>query len=221
MGPFRHFELALFFAALAACAKVMPPGDPSDGDAALTEASSAVPASPDAAASGDRSAPDSPPEATSAAPSAAAVPSAKPAPPASAAPSASASSAPPPPSVSAAPATRPVTVTVADPKFTSGEAPKAKAAIEKLRSKIEKCVDDHGGLSGDRGEIVVQFLVRLEGVAEGVDVLRAKGVTPDAKTCVRDLIKKRSVGAPTSDPTGVELTLTLAPRNSSDSPSVK
>jgi hypothetical protein len=215
-------KLVLVAAALAACAKVMPPGNPTNGEgapSAVASASEAPPpdaSAPEASAPGDVAAPVAP----SAAPGAASA-SAKATPSASAAPTASGSSPPVAPTASAAPAPRPVTITIADPKFTSGEAPKAKAAFEKLRGKLEKCVDDHGGLSGESGEIVVQFLVRLEGIAEGVDVLRAKGVSPDAKNCVRDLIKKRSVGAPTSDPTGVELTLTLAPRRSSDSPSVK
>lgn len=132
-------------------------------------------------------------------------------------PDASAAPPPPPPSAStsapAAPTGKPVSIELLDPTFTSGDVKTAKASIEKLTKKLSACVDDNGGLTGDRGHVVVQFLVRAGGVAEGVDVLDAKGVSPAAKKCVRELVQKRSVGTPSSDPVGVQIKLVLSPRS--------
>lgn len=114
-------------------------------------------------------------------------------------------------SANAAPAGKPVTVTVGEPKFTSGDIPKAQGSLEKLAKKVKACVDDNGGLLQTKGQIELQFLVRAGGVAEGVDILEAKGVTAEASRCVRDLVKKKSIGTPSEDPIGVTVVLELSP----------
>ncbi len=55
----------------------------------------------------------------------------------------------------------------------------------------------------------VQFLVRLRGRAEGVEVLGARGVSSEAAGCVRHLIKNKAIGAPTADPVGVTVVITF------------
>ncbi|MBK8936963.1 MAG: hypothetical protein IPM79_04795 [Polyangiaceae bacterium] len=125
---------------------------------------------------------------------------------ASAAPSGSASASA---SVQAPAAGKPARVEVGDPKFTTGDVPKAKASLEKLSKKLKACVDEHGGLTGASGELELQFLVRAAGIAEGVEVLRAKGIADDAKKCVRDLMKKKAIGTPSEDPVGVTVVLKL------------
>lgn len=95
--------------------------------------------------------------------------------------------------------------------FTSGDVPKIDQKLEKLAGKIEKCVADNGGLTGSTGSLKVQFLVRAQGKAEGVEVLGAKGVGKEAAECVRRLLKNRTVGTPSSDPVGVTVSLSFKP----------
>ncbi|HSN98734.1 MAG TPA: hypothetical protein VLS89_10635, partial [Candidatus Nanopelagicales bacterium] len=97
------------------------------------------------------------------------------------------------------------------PSYMSGEVPDLPKKLPKILEGIAKCVGDAGGLSGTSGSLKVQFLVRSRGRAEGVEVLSAKGLPEGAEACIRKLLKNRSVGAPTSDPVGVTLTLTLQP----------
>ena len=87
--------------------------------------------------------------------------------------------------------------------------PRADKALGKLAGDIAKCVGDHGGLSGDAGSLKVQFLVRARGRAEGVEVTGARGVSAEASACVRVLLKDKAIGAPTADPVGVTVTVTL------------
>jgi hypothetical protein len=51
--------------------------------------------------------------------------------------------------------------------------------------------------------------VRARGRAEGVEVTGARGVSADASACVRVLLKNKAIGAPTADPVGVTVTVTL------------
>ena len=55
--------------------------------------------------------------------------------------------------------------------------------------------------------------MRAAGVAEGVDVLKVKGVSDDVKRCVRDAVQKKSIGTPSSDPVGVTVTIRLTPES--------
>jgi 3-hydroxyisobutyrate dehydrogenase-like beta-hydroxyacid dehydrogenase len=98
-----------------------------------------------------------------------------------------------------------------EPRFEGGDVPKAKAVLEKLAKVITKCVNDHGGLHGAKGSIEVQFLVRAQGIAEGVDVQEAQGIDADAKKCVRDALKKKTIGPPSADPVGVTVKIDLEP----------
>jgi hypothetical protein len=106
----------------------------------------------------------------------------------------------------------PPSVEVGNPKFENGDVPKAEKFMLGLSNDIAKCVAEHGGLQGSSGSMKVQFLVRARGRAEGVEVLSAKGVAPEAQTCVRVLIKNRAIGAPSADPVGVTVTLTFKPK---------
>ena len=103
-----------------------------------------------------------------------------------------------------APAAPPL-VEVSPPKFENGEVPRAEKFLGSATADIAKCIADNGGLTAATGSLKVQFLVRARGRAEGVEVLGAKGIS----SCVRLLLKNKAVGAPTSDPVGVTVTLTL------------
>ena len=100
-------------------------------------------------------------------------------------------------------------VEIGEPVFQNGEVPKVAKALGKSADEIGRCVASHGGLSGAAGSIKLQFLVRSRGRAEGVEVESAKGITEAAKECVRRALKNRGVGAPTADPVGVTVTVSL------------
>lgn len=117
----------------------------------------------------------------------------------------------PPPPVTTAPPGPPPIVALKEPEFMNGEVPNVSKRLEKLSGDIARCVADNGGLAGASGSMKLQFLVRMQGRAEGVEVLSAKGVSPEAQRCVRLLLKNKSVGTPSVDPVGVTVTLTLKP----------
>jgi len=102
-----------------------------------------------------------------------------------------------------------------DPSFESGEVPKAKAAIDKLKSRVEKCVNAEGGIPSDGASIKLQFLVRAQGIAEGVDVLDARNIGEKAGRCIRDAFKKKKVGPPSADPVGVIVTIDFSTKEPS------
>jgi hypothetical protein len=172
-----------------------------------------------AAACASSAATTAPPPSTTAeatpsgAPSESAAVTPTPIPPPSAPPSAVASAQP----SASAPAT-PTTVFKAkaefsEPKFEGGDVPKAKERLEKLAKAAEKCVDTNGGLAATGATIKIQFLVRAAGIAEGVDVLEAKGLEAKPGKCVRDVFKKKAIGTPSSDPVGVTFTITFSPKD--------
>ena len=46
---------------------------------------------------------------------------------------------------------------------------------------------------------------------EGVEIERSRGISSDAAACVKKLLKNKAVGAPTSDPVGVTLSIDVKP----------
>jgi hypothetical protein len=102
-------------------------------------------------------------------------------------------------------------VEVSAPTFENGEVTRVEKAFTKATADIAACVADHGGLLGDAGSMKVRFLVRSRGRAEGVEIVAAKGVGAEASACVRKLLKNKAIGAPTADPVGVTVVLSLKP----------
>ena len=100
-------------------------------------------------------------------------------------------------------------VEIKEPEFMNGDVPNVAKRLEKVAPDLAKCVADNGGLSGVSGSIKVQFLVRVRGRAEGVEILDSRGVTSDAQRCIRQLLKNKPIGTPSSDPVGVTVTLSL------------
>ncbi|WP_437924688.1 hypothetical protein WMF37_37535 [Sorangium sp. So ce291] len=91
----------------------------------------------------------------------------------------------------------------------NGDVPNVAKRLEKVSTDLAQCVADNGGLSGATGSLKIQFLVRVRGRAEGVEILEARGVTPDAQRCIRQFLKNRPIGTPSADPVGVTVTLSL------------
>jgi hypothetical protein len=100
-------------------------------------------------------------------------------------------------------------VEMGEPSFESGEVPKIDKFLKGVEDGIGKCIAKHGGLSGSAGKMKISFLVRSRGKAEGVEISGAKGVTGEAKECIRLLLKNKNVGAPSAEFVGVNVTVTL------------
>ena len=87
--------------------------------------------------------------------------------------------------------------------------PSRRKIVNGLLEGIGKCVAEHGGLKGAKGKLELTFLVRARGRAEGVEIDNAKGISEEAASCVRLLVKNRAVGAPSADPVGVKATFSF------------
>ena len=109
----------------------------------------------------------------------------------------------PPPPVAVAPTPEaPPVVEVGTPTFENGEVPRVEKVLNRAASDIATCIASHGGLTAETGNLKVQFLVRSRGRAEGVEIVSAKGVSTDARACVRKLLKNKAIGAPTAESRG-------------------
>lgn len=82
-------------------------------------------------------------------------------------------------------------------------------SLSKGQKKMEACVQEHGGLTHDPGELRVRFLVRERGIAEGVGVERRRGMSEKAGKCVALVIDRRRVGHPSVPITGATLELSF------------
>jgi hypothetical protein len=102
-----------------------------------------------------------------------------------------------------------VEVTLSAPKLFGGTVQSLDASLERTRIGVADCVVHHGGMTSERGRLDMQFLVRERGRAEGVEVLRAQGVSEAASACVRKLFKNRFIGMPSDDPVGVSFSYKL------------
>ena len=84
-------------------------------------------------------------------------------------------------------------------------ADKGELGLGKLsapKDRYKKCVVDNGGLKGDVGEVQVRFLVRTQGIAEGVTVHKRMNVSAEAARCVADIVDRRRVSVPSEPMVG-------------------
>lgn len=113
-----------------------------------------------------------------------------------------------------APGGRPVTgsePTAQDPGSTEGGpedlevsvgpivADQGELSVRKVaqpKDRYARCVVDHGGLTDRSGEVHVRFLVRLQGIAEGVSVQKRVNLSSEAATCIAEIVDRRRVGVP-------------------------
>lgn len=74
------------------------------------------------------------------------------------------------------------------------------------KDRYRECVEKHGGLSGDDGEVHVRFLVRGDrSRAEGVSVSKRRNMSKEAAKCVADVVDRRRVGTPDKPMVGATL----------------
>ncbi len=91
----------------------------------------------------------------------------------------------------------------------TGDLPEARAQLKKPLDRYAQCVENNGGLTGDSGQVIVRFLVRERGRAEGVAVKDRRGVSLVAAKCIADVIDRRYVGYPAAPIVGATLTIDL------------
>jgi hypothetical protein len=99
-----------------------------------------------------------------------------------------------------------VSVSIEGLTFESGDVPRAPAALDRIKKDFAKCGGESVTLKNE-ATIELRFLVRAPGRAEGVDVIQSHGMSSDIVRCVASSLAGRPVGAPTSDPVGVSLTV--------------
>jgi hypothetical protein len=125
----------------------------------------------------------------------------RPAPP----PSAPAATAPAAPSASA------VTVSNIGPvQADSGELPLAVKKLSLAKDRYVECVRTKGGLSAKNARVVVRFLVRERGRAEGVSVKSREGMSAEAAKCIADVVDRRYVGYPAAPLVGATIPIELS-----------
>jgi outer membrane biosynthesis protein TonB len=83
-----------------------------------------------------------------------------------------------------------------------GKFPVGEKKLDVPRDRYVDCVKKHGGLTGERGEVQVRFLVRARGRAEGVSVAKHSGMSAKAAACIADVVDRREVGTPAAPMVG-------------------
>lgn len=87
-----------------------------------------------------------------------------------------------------------IEVTVGPIRADRGELSVSK--LQQPKARYARCVAEHGGLRDRSGEVHVRFLVRSEGIAEGVSVQKRVNVSAEGARCVAEIVDRRRVGAP-------------------------
>ncbi len=92
----------------------------------------------------------------------------------------------------------------------TGELPLAAKKLGIPKDRYVKCVQKHGGLSEQKAKIVVRFLVRERGRAEGVSVKSRSGMSKEAAACIADVVDRRYVGYPAAPIVGATIPIELS-----------
>ncbi|HEX7671574.1 MAG TPA: hypothetical protein VF395_18400, partial [Polyangiaceae bacterium] len=90
-----------------------------------------------------------------------------------------------------------------------GALPDALKNLKKPKDRYAECVDRNGGLTADRGEVELRFLVQGKGRAEGVSVKKRHGLGEAAAKCVADVIDRRYVGYPEAPAVGASVVVSI------------
>jgi hypothetical protein len=90
-----------------------------------------------------------------------------------------------------------------------GALPDALKNLKKAKERYAECVDKNGGLTAERGDIELRFLVQGKGRAEGVSVKKRRGLGEGAAKCVADVVDRRYVGYPEAPAVGATVVVTI------------
>jgi hypothetical protein len=85
----------------------------------------------------------------------------------------------------------------------------AQKGLRKGLDRYAECVEKNGGLTADRGEAEVRFLVRGRGRAEGVNVKKRRGMSEAAAKCIADVVDRRYVGFPENEAVGASVVISV------------
>ena len=116
------------------------------------------------------------------------------------------------------PAPAPVTPPAAESELTAdvgpvvadeGALPDALKSLRKVKERYAECIDRNGGLTAERGEVELRFLVQGKGRAEGVSVKKRRGVGEAAAKCVADVVDRRYVGYPEAPAVGASVVVAI------------
>jgi hypothetical protein len=106
---------------------------------------------------------------------------------------------------------RAVSITVDSVDFENGDVPRAQGALERFAKKdLVRCANEHDWSPGKRrangdAHVVLRFLVRAPGRAEGIDVSGARGLSAGLIQCITSALANRPIGAPSNDPVAVSV----------------
>jgi hypothetical protein len=122
------------------------------------------------------------------------------------------SSAAKPPAAKPAPASsdRVVVSNIGPAQADSGELPLAVKKLSLANDRYVECVRANGGLTDKAARVVVRFLVRERGRAEGVSVKSHQGLSLDAAKCIADVVDRRYVGYPAAPLVGATIPIELS-----------
>lgn len=95
----------------------------------------------------------------------------------------------------------------------AGELPLADKKLAVAKDRFIECAQKNGGLTAKQAKVVVRFLVRERGRAEGVGVKSFIGVSQAAAECIADVVNLRYVGYPAAPIVGatIPIVLSIAP----------
>lgn len=92
----------------------------------------------------------------------------------------------------------------------AGDLPLAGSKLSSAKDKYVQCVAQNGGLSAKQGKVVVRFLVRERGRAEGVSVKSHSGMSAAAAQCIAEVVNLRYVGYPAAPIVGATIPILLS-----------
>jgi hypothetical protein len=92
----------------------------------------------------------------------------------------------------------------------AGDLPLAGSKLGLAKDKYVQCVNQNGGLSSKQAKVVVRFLVRERGRAEGVSVKSHSGMSAAAAQCIAEVVNLRYVGYPAAPIVGATIPVVLS-----------
>ncbi len=92
----------------------------------------------------------------------------------------------------------------------SGALSDSQRALRKMRDRLAECAAKNGGLTSERGEVELRFLVQERGRAEGVSIKKKRGLGDAAGKCIADVLDRRFVGFPDEPAVGASLVVTIS-----------
>jgi hypothetical protein len=113
----------------------------------------------------------------------------------------------------ASPGTPKLAVTQVGPaQADAGELPLAEKKLTAVNDRYVACVEANGGLTAESGRVVLRFLVRERGRAEGVTVKSVSGMSDQAARCIANVVDRRFVGYPAAPIVGATLPISVGAR---------